>query len=188
MSLEWLDSAWMYYVWATLLLVVCLASWCLNLFALPGNWGIVAAAALFAFAFAGREDRGIGWWAVGSLVALAALGEVIEFAAGAAGAAKLGGSRRGMALAVVGTFVGSIAGALALAPVPVVGSIVGAVGGGALGAFGGAYLGEIWKGRTSDESLEIGTAAMIGRILGTAGKVAVGAAMVVIATAAAFFD
>jgi hypothetical protein len=85
-----------------------------------------------------------------------------------------------MALAIVGTVVGSIAGAVLGVPIPVIGSVIGALGGGALGAFAGAYLGETWVGKTPDESFAVGQGAFIGRLLGTIGKLAIGAVMVVV--------
>ena len=92
-----------------------------------------------------------------------------------------------MILAVVGTIVGSLCGAMIALPIPLVGPILGALGGGAFGAFGGAFLGETWKGKTSDESLAIGKAALIGRLLGTFGKLLVGAVMFMIVAVDAFF-
>ncbi len=122
------------------------------------------------------------------MIGLAVLGEVVEFAAGAAGAAKSGGSRRGMLLSVVGAMAGSIGGAIlgTAIPVPVVGNLIGAICGGAAGAFGGAYLGEYWKGKDERERLAVGTAAMVGRVLGTVGKLGMGAIMVVITAIDAF--
>ena len=111
----------------------------------------------------------------------------IEFAAGAAGAAKQGASRRAVVLAAVGAIAGSFGGAAVCSAIPVIGTIIGALGGGAFGAFGGAYLGEVWKGKSSDERLKIGKAALVGRLLGTLGKLSVGAVMVVIVTIGSFF-
>ena len=61
-----------------------------------------------------------------------------------------------------------------------VGSLIGALGGGALGAFAGAYLGEVWVGKTPNESFAVGQGAFVGRLLGTIGKLAIGAVMVVV--------
>ncbi len=119
---------------------------------------------------------------------MAVLGEVIEFAAGAAGAAKQGASRRAVLLALVGTVFGSLLGAVfgSLIPIPLIGTMIGAIGGGAGGAFVGAYLGEWWIGKTSKERLTVSTAAMVGRLLGTFGKLAIGAVMLVIVTVDSF--
>jgi uncharacterized protein YqgC (DUF456 family) len=176
-----------YYVWATLLFLLNGTSWLSNSIALPGNWLIVLFSALFAALVPVETGYGMSWTVVGVLLGLAVLGEVVEFAAGAAGVGKQGGSRRGMALAIVGTMVGSIAGAFVSIPIPILGPIVGALVGGAVGAFAGAWLGEMWKGRTWQKGVEVGSGAFVGRLLGTAGKLAIGAMMVVIATIDSFF-
>lgn len=174
----------MYWICAGLLVLANSVCWFATLFTLPGNWIMLLLTALFAWFYPDEGGRGVGWTAVGVIAGLAVLGEVLELAAGAAGAAKKGGSRRGMVLAVGGAVVGSILGAIAGVPIPIVGPIVAAVGGGALGAFVGAYLGEMWKGKTSGESISIGTAALIGRLLGTTSKLIVGAIIVVVSAIA----
>lgn len=179
-------NAW-YYVWAALLLVVNLCAWAATLLTLPGNWCIVLATALFAALVRHGSDPGLSWWVVAVVALLAAVGEGVEFLAGAAGAAQHGGSRRGMLLAIAGSIIGSLCGAFAGVPVPVIGPMIGALGGGAAGAFAGAYVGEAWKGKSSGEMLAISKAALVGRILGTVGKLAVGMIMVVIVAFATFF-
>jgi uncharacterized protein YqgC (DUF456 family) len=72
-------------------------------------------------------------------------------------------------------------GAVVASPIPIVGPIIGALGGGAAGAFAGAWIGEIWKGKSLHEGFEIGKGALLGRILGTTGKLIVGALMIVFA-------
>lgn len=179
-----------YYSWAVLLTLGNLGALAATMMALPGNWVIVGLTALFAWLIHDAQGAGVSWYTVGALGALAALGELVEFAAGAAGAARSGGSRRGMALAILGTLVGSIAGVAVspfLVPIPLLGTVIAAIGGGALGAFAGAYLGESWKGRTDDQRLAVSKAAFVGRLLGTVGKLWVGAVMVVVAAASAFF-
>jgi len=178
----------LYYLWASLLILANGSAWLSNSLSLPGNWLIVALTAVFAFFYSGQPGPGVGWGTVLVLIILAILGEVIEFLAGALLAGKRGGSRRGMMLAVLGTFLGSIGGAFISLPVPIIGPIVGALAGGAAGAFGGAWVGEIWKGRPWAEGYDIGKAAMIGRLLGTAGKLILGAMMVVIAAIDALWN
>ena len=166
----------MYYLWATLLILANGLAWLSNVFTIPGTWFLIALTALFAWFFPENGEPGISWWTIGILIGLALLGELIEFAAGAAGAARRGASFRGMALAVLGALLGSVSGALVTLPIPLA-PLVGALLGGAGGAFAGAYIGESWKGRSADESFEVGKAAFFGRILGTVGKIAVGAVM-----------
>lgn len=174
-----------YYLWAVLLLACNVCAVGSTLFSLPGNWFIVLATAIFVWALG--STAALTWWLVGILAALAALGEVIEFFAGAAGVAKQGGSRRGMLLAIFGAMVGSILGTVSGVPVPVIGPVIGALGGGAFGAFVGAYVGEMWKGRAGEHRLAISQAALVGRLLGTIGKMTVGVVMLVIVTIATFF-
>ena len=173
-----------YYVWVALLIVTCCGCWTGSLFSLPGNWAIAAAAAMFTWMV---PDSGLSWSTVTVLLVLAGVAEVVESLAGAAGAAKLGGSRRSVVLSLIGTVVGSVAGVIAGLPIPIIGSAIAAVIGGAIGAFGGAVAGERWKGRSRDQQWEVGQAAFWGRLLGTMGKLAIGIAMVVITTADALF-
>jgi uncharacterized protein YqgC (DUF456 family) len=175
-----MDATWIYLLWAVLLVAASCVAWLLTLFTLPGNWLIVGAAALFAWFIPENADRGITWTSVAVLVVLAIVGEVIEFGAGAAGAAKQGASRRAIVLSIAGAMVGSIAGLAIGAPIPILGSFIMAVLGGAAGAFVGAYAGEAWKGRTEAERMAVGRGAFSGRLWGTAGKLAVGAIMLAI--------
>ncbi len=176
-----------YLGWAVLLLIASGISWTTNFFTLPGNWFIVGLAALFVSAQgSGDAAQGMNWEAVAFLLVLAAGGELIEFLAGAAGAAKQGGSRRAIVLALVGTFAGSIAGAVMGVPIPILGPLLGALLGGAAGAFAGAYLGEMWKHGGADKSVSVGWGAAVGRVLGTLGKLLVGAVMLVVLTVRVF--
>ena len=175
-----------YYTLAVLLLLLNALSWTANLFTLPGNWAIVLLTTLFAVFAPKDTEHEIGWWGVGAVIILAIVGEIVEMVAGAAGAAKQGASRRAMFLAVIGAMFGSMMGAMVLSAIPIIGTIIGAVGGAALGSFGGAYVGEMWKGRDQKERLDIGAAAMLGRLLGTMGKLIVGAIMVAVVTIDSF--
>lgn len=177
-----MGSTLLYLLWVFLFVLSMAIAWLTTLFALPGNWIIVAVAALFAYLFPGDEGRGVAWIVVGVLFGLAVFGEVVEFAAGAAGAKKVGGSRRSVLMAIVGTMIGSIVGAMIGVPIPIFGPIIGALGGGAAGAFAGAFLGEQWIGSDVPRSVSVGKGAFVGRLWGTAGKLAVGIVMIVIAT------
>ncbi|MEC9010776.1 MAG: DUF456 family protein [Planctomycetota bacterium] len=179
-----------YYLLATLAVLVSILLWLTNLLTLPGNWGIPIVALGLAWGFpidAATDGPGIGWDSVGVLFGLALLGEVLEFVAGAAGAAKQGASRRAIALSLVGSFVVSLLGAVLLGGlIPIVGALLGAVLGGGAGAWCGAYLGEMWKGRSAPERMAAGRGAVIGRVLGTVSKLLVGAVMIGVISAAAF--
>ncbi len=148
---------------------------------------MVASAIVFAWWFPLANGQGIGWVALTTILLLAIGGEVLEFATGAAGAAKQGASRRSVALSVVGAMIGSIVGSFVGLPVPVVGSLVAALLGGAGGAFVGAYLGEHWTGATPQQKFLVGRSAFNGRLLGTAGKLVVGTLLFVVITMATFF-
>ena len=176
-----------YIFWVTMLLAGATIAWATNFVSLPGNWFIVGLAALFVLAMeSGDAAQGLNWNAVILLGLMAVGGEVVEFVAGAAGAAKQGGSRRAVALALVGTIVGSIAGAVMGLPIPIIGPLVGALAGAAAGAFLGAYLGEMWKHGVADKSFAVGWAAAVGRVLGTMGKLLIGAVMIVVLAVRAF--
>lgn len=173
------------HVLGVVLLVASLAlGWCLTLIGLPGNWLIVVAAVTAALLLPEDSRTDLTWLTVIVLVILATLGEVLEFAAGALGVAKVGGSRRAAGLAIVGSVVGGILGAVVGLPVPVLGSVLAALLGASLGALVGAYIGEDWKRRDFEQSIRVGQAAFWGRLLGTAGKLAMGTAMVVVVLAA----
>jgi uncharacterized protein YqgC (DUF456 family) len=180
-------NPWLYYTLAVLLLGGGLICWLSNLFALPGNWVLLGLVALFAFLVPETNGRGISWTGVAILAALAVIGEIVEFVAGAAGAAKQGASRRAMLLSLVGAIAGSIIGATAGLPIPIFGSMVGALLGGSVGAFAGAYVGETWKERGHATGVAVGKAAFIGRLWGTIGKFAIGAAMLAVAATDALF-
>ncbi len=173
---------------AILLIVVLLASWVLTVFNLPGNWIMVAAVALYALFVAPDSRADASWTTVAVLAGLAVAGEIIETAAGAVGASRSGGSRRGMLLAIVGSIAGSILGAIVGLPIPIIGSVVAAILFAALGAMLGAVLGEQWKGRDSQTSWQVGQAAFWGRLFGTLGKITVGSVMVAIAVVAIFVE
>jgi uncharacterized protein len=181
-----MDTAWIYYLWALLLVVTCGVAWLLSLVALPGNWIMVGAAALYAWLFPEDANRGMMWSTVAVLIILAVLGEIIEFGAGAAGAARQGASRRGIVLSILGAMIGSFAGLAIGAPILILGPFVMAVLGGALGAFVGAYIGEAWKGRAEAERRAAGRGAFAGRLWGTVGKLSVGAIMLAIVAWDAF--
>jgi uncharacterized protein YqgC (DUF456 family) len=124
----------------------------------------------------------IGWTVVGVVAGLAVLGEIVEFLAGMAGAAKVGASRRASGLALLGSIVGGFAGLFVGLPIPVAGPAVGAVLFSGLGAFAGAWVGEAWKGRSPELRAAAGRGAFIGTILGTMAKVVIG--LVITATVA----
>jgi uncharacterized protein YqgC (DUF456 family) len=173
-------NPWLYYLLAAALVLAGGVCWLSNLLALPGNWALVGLAALFAWLVPVEGSRGVTWTAVGIVTVLAVVGEIVEFAAGAAGAAKVGASRRSIWFSLVGAMIGSIAGAAAGAPIPIIGSLVAALVGGSIGAFVGAYVGESKAERSHAERFAVGKGAALGRLWGTVGKFAVGAVMLAV--------
>ena len=180
-------NPWLYYTIALAFIGCGALCWLSNAFSLPGNWILLGLAALFAWLVPEAGSRGLSWTVVGVLAGLVLLGELIEFAAGAAGAAKQGASRRSIAFSLIGGLAGSIAGAAAGLPIPVIGSIAAALLGGAAGSFAGAYLGEYQTARPHGESVNVAKAAFKGRLWGTLGKIAVGAVMLGVAAVDALF-
>ena len=178
----------MVYVWLTLFIVAIILFWALNLIGLPGNWLIVVIAILWTLV--GPAGYQFHWAVPVALGFLAMIGELIEFLTSVLGTKKLGGSTRGATLSVVGSIAGGIIGAIFGIPIPIplVGMIIGSVLFAGIGAWVGATLGEKWTGKTMEESLKIGGAAFVGRLLGTAGKLLVGSTMVVLAIAAPFIS
>lgn len=149
---------------------------------LPGNWLIVATTAGVAWWKWDPEHQLISPWTLVALVAVAAMGEVLEFVAGAAGAKQAGGSTRGAAGALGGGLVGALVGTF-LIPIPLIGSLMGAAGGAALGA----WAMEMSGGKEMEASVRIGVSAGIGRLVGTLLKLSVGVVLWVIAAAALFW-
>jgi len=177
----------MQVLWAILLLAWSLAALVLTLVGLPGNWLIVVAAAAYAMWIPPDSRVAIGWPAVVLLLVLAALGELVESLAGVLGAATVGGTRRGAALALAGSIVGGFVGLFVGIPIPVVGSLIAAVLFAGLGALAGAMLGERWAGRSLKASWHVGKAAFGGRVVGTLVKAMIGLGMVGLVVLALLF-
>jgi len=169
----------MVYVSAVLLTFIYLACWVGILFNLPGAWLMILITALLKWWQPAYVL--VSWTVLMVAAGVALLGEVIEFALGAAGSRHAGGSKRGAALAIVGSLLGGIMGTAL--PVPVVGTLIGAC----LGAFAGSFIGDLWAGRPLFPSLEAGWGAAVGRLWGTVAKLTVGAIIVVVLGLAAFF-
>jgi hypothetical protein len=190
---------WLLYLVAALFVLAGAACLALIVVSLPGTWimlGLATAVELLdRFYLPPGADATFGWWLLGLAAAMAALGEVIELLAGAAGARGGGASARGM----WGALIGGILGVLLLTPVllfiPVIGSLVGAV----LGTFIGAVVGEMSGTRDGRgapgqsvrgsfrESLLPATGATIGRVVGTLTKLGIGIAVWLVLSVAAFW-
>lgn len=180
---------WVYYLCGVLLLLGNLSAWVGTLFMLPGNWIIVALAAVSAYYLPeqGESGLGFGWTFVAVLGGLALLGEFLEFFGSASTAKQHGASKRSMGLSILFGMLGAALGGILGSPLALVGGIALILVGAAVGAFVGTYLGEMWKGRTGKERWAISRAALFGRLYGTAGKLIVGMAMVCLSAMASFY-
>lgn len=162
---------------ASLVTVVAPIFWIGTLLGFPGNWGLVAIAGALAYFVNESVHIDIHSPTMVSIVLLGMTGEIAEFVAGAAGVQKLGGSRRGSALAILGSIVGAVVGLFVGIPIPVIGSLIAALLFGGVGAFGGAVVGERWSGKDWDASIRIGWGALWGKMLGTLLKTICGTAI-----------
>jgi len=145
---------------------------------LPGIWLMALTTTVVAWWRSGMFSP----WTLLAVWGLAAASEVLEFAAGAAGAKLSGGTRRAVAAAAVGGVIGGILGTV-LVPVPVLGSLVGAVAGAALAA----SLAEFSHGRPTREAARSGAGAGAGTLTGVMLKLLFGALVWVLVTIAAFW-
>ncbi|HEV3136277.1 MAG TPA: DUF456 domain-containing protein [Pirellulales bacterium] len=177
----------MSFLAAALLCVAVVVGWLAQLIGLPGNWLIVACAAVYAGSMPADARVAISWQVVIALACLAALGEIAELAAGALGVAKVGGSRRSAVLALLGSVIGGFVGLVVGLPIPVIGSLAAAVLFAGLGAMAGAILGESSLGRDLDASVEVGKAAFVGRLIGTLAKMLISSTMVAVTLGALAF-
>jgi len=152
-----------------LLALCCLAGVATTAVRLPGTWWIVATALLFAWLM-GTEV--IAWGLVGVLALAALVGEVIETLMSALLAKRVGASRHAQIGGILGGFLGMIFLSF-LVPVPLLGSIMGAL----LGCCGGAATAELYVRRRLGQSTRVGLASAIGFALGTAAKTTIALVM-----------
>lgn len=154
---------------------VCLVAFASLLFGLPGTFGILAAALVYAWA---TSFAMVQWTTIAWLTALALTAEGIEIVAGGAGAGGARPSRRVIAAALIGGFVGGIIGTPFLLGV---GSLLGALA----GAFAGAALAVASEGGSMETAFTVGWAALRGRLVGFVIKAAIAAVMLVLLASAA---
>lgn len=172
--MDWLDITLLVLAIVALLLVNT-AGVIMVALQLPGTWTLALATALFAWAywdFHGEGEPMIGFWALGSLLALGVLGEIVEAVAGAVGAKGAGGTKRGMLLAIVLGILGAVLGTFFL-PIPIVGTLIGA----AVGSGVGSMLGDLWAGRAWRPAMRAGQGAAVGRFAGAVGKLIIAGVM-----------
>lgn len=178
---------WLAYLIAAIFCLFGAACVVLVVVQLPGTWIMLALALVLELVdqiyLTVRPEVTFGWWVLGTCLALTAVGEGVEFLAGAAGAKGGGATRRGMAGAIIGGIVGGIVLTFWL-PILVLGTLVGAV----VGSFAGAVIGEVTgpTPMTLRSSARPAVGASIGRVLGTLSKVGVAIVVWLVLSVAAF--
>jgi len=165
-----------YWLLALGLTILGLAGPLLTLVGLPGTWWIIALALVAQW----LDAATFSWWTLGVCLMAALAGEAIEFAAGAVGSRRAGGTRSSSMGALIGGVVGAIAGA---AFPPVIGAIIWGV----IGAGVGAVAGELTAGNRKWQShVAIGSAAATGKAVGTLIKTAIAIGVYLLVVIAAF--
>jgi uncharacterized protein YqgC (DUF456 family) len=158
----------MEYLWFSLLAGLFLACMFLNVLGLPGNWVAAGLAALWAWL---GLSGAVSWRTVLICLGLALAAEAGEWIAQSWGAKRYGASKKGNWGGIIGAFVGGIACAPFLLG-------FGALLGGLAGAFCGTLLVELCLSRKLGASLVAAKGSFFGKTLGTALKLAAGAAIV----------
>lgn len=156
-----MDIQMLWYALAAAMVIVGLAG--IVLPALPGL-PLVFCGMLLA-AWADGFER-VQWWWLAIIGVLTLLSMAIDFWATAIGASRVGASRKAVAGAVVGTFVGLFFGPLGLFA----------------GPFVGAMLGELWHGRRLDagrfgQAGKVGFGTWMGIVFGIVLKLALACTM-----------
>lgn len=128
---------------------------------IPGTTIILAAAVLHRVV-AGAE-KGMSWWGIAGLLALALLSYGLEFASGLFGAKYFGATRWGVIGAVIGGIIGIFTGFVTLLVLPIVGAIAG----------------ELIGGKRLINAGKAGWGTLLGNLAGMIGKLAIGFAMVI---------
>ena len=163
-----MDLHLLYYVVAAVLILAGLAGTILP--ALPGLPLMFAGMLVAAWA---DHFQQISPWTIALLALLTLLSIIVDIAATAMGAKRVGASKLAMFGAALGTLVGGI-----------VFSLPGLI----LGPFAGAVAGELIHGRELRHASRIGVGTWVGLALGTALKLALAFAMLGIFVLALFWD
>lgn len=143
----------------------------LNIFGLPANWIILGLDAVWKYAHPGNQELGWIFWSI--MILLALTGEGMELALQIVKARRYGSTSSG----AWGGMIGSIIGAIALAPLFWgIGAFIGALA----GAWLGCFLMEIMKGKSSSDACHAAYGTTLGRFLGTISKIGIGAMMIAI--------
>ncbi len=125
----------------------------------------------FIMAAWAEEFEYVGWGTITVLIILTGLAFLIDFIAGALGAKKSGASRRATFFAVIGAIIGLFFG----------------LPGVFVGPFIGAFIGEFTVQKKTAPAARAGAGVLIGIIIGTAAKVAIGFGMIGLYVIVRFF-
>lgn len=129
----------------------------LTLLTLPGIWFALLVAVLCEL----WRPELFSWETLLAVLIVAVLAEVLELVASAAGATKMGGTKRGALGSLLGAFIGAMAGSMFFFP-------LGTILGGAIGAGLGAVVFERHGGRMGwKDSMKVGSGAAAGRLAAT---------------------
>ena len=152
---EWLGHSGIFLLWVFIWLT-CIAGLVLSCLSLSGTW-LVVVATLIAMLL--RPANFPGWWTITGFVLLSTAVELAEGLAGAWGVTRRGGSGWAGWAAVAGGLIGLVAGALI--PIPVVGSLIGMMG----GSFLCAFAVEKYRLQHTVHAAYIARGAILGRIV-----------------------
>jgi uncharacterized protein len=170
---------WLHIIEYILLIILLLVALFANILTLPGLWFMAGIYGIYAW-FTGWNHF-VGWPSFGSMLVLAAIGEVIELSMGGAITKRAGASKRGMLGGAIGAVIGGIF-LTALIPIFIVGTVIGVC----LGAALGAGIVELLIHKDVGHSVRVGTGAFKGRLMGIVGKVFIGAIMLIVAVIGGF--
>jgi len=139
---------------------------------IPGQFVIVAAAALFTLIVGSTV---LPWWVAITLLGLAVAAEVGEAVAGFFGAKQAKGSVWSALGGMAGGIAGAILGSL-VAP------ILGSLGGALAGTFAGAFGVEYYRTSHAGNARAVAKGALMGRLAGSLIKLVAGGVMIAIVT------
>lgn len=150
------------------LMVGCTVAIMLTVLRLPGTWLIAIIA--IGMGWQSQWNRP-GVWAIGSIVTLAIVGEIVELLSSVVLARKAGASRQAAWGGLIGGMLGMFF--LSVIPIPIISSVIGAL----LGCFLGAALVEMVVRNRVAQGARVGLFSAMGFVLGTVLKLSIAMAM-----------
>ena len=137
---------------------------------LPGTWIIVLTAVSYG-ALTDFQTRTSDLWVVGTVMALAVVGEILEFGIGIVASKKLKVSNGAIVASVIGGLVGGMVGT----PVFLIGPLIGLL----VGVFLGAFLFELFVQKKILSAFKAALGAFFSRITALFVKTMIALAMVI---------